>query len=92
MKKAVSVSPVEATGYRGSYDRSGYRKTRKGKIFPRMALEQLTRDKKRSAVIMASLAAGMSVFLCLVTLLESEGARSYVYIRCGMTPASIGGE
>ncbi len=80
VKKAVSVSPVEATGYRGTYDRSGYRKTRRGKIFPRMALEQLTRDKKRSTVIMASLAAGMSVFLCLVTLLESEGARSYVYI------------
>ena len=41
-------------------------------------MDQIRKDKKRSAVIMVSLAAGMSVFLCVTTLLESQGARTIV--------------
>ena len=43
-----------------------------------MALQQFTKDKKKSAVIILSLAAGFSVFLCLVTLIQSQGPRTYV--------------
>ena len=42
------------------------------------ALDQIRKDKRKAAVIMVSLAAGMSVFLCVTTLLESQGARTIV--------------
>ena len=44
----------------------------------RLALDQIRKDKRKAAVIMVSLAAGMSVFLCVTTLLESQGARTIV--------------
>lgn len=75
---AVSVSPMEAAGYRPVYGGKSVRKTGKGKLLWRMALQQFTKDKKKSAVIILSLAAGFSVFLCLVTLIQSQGPRTYV--------------
>lgn len=51
---------------------------RRRKLLSRMAFDQIGKDKKKSAVIMVSLAAGMSVFLCMSTLLESQGARTIV--------------
>lgn len=44
----------------------------------RMAFDQFRKDKKKSAVIIVSMAAGMSVFLCISTLIESQGARTIV--------------
>ena len=49
-----------------------------GGILGRLALDQIRKDKRKAAVIMVSLAAGMSVFLCVTTLLESQGARTIV--------------
>ncbi len=43
----------------------------------RMAMEQITKDKKKSGIVMLSLAAAMSVFLCMATLLASQAAREY---------------
>lgn len=78
VKIAVSVSPLEAAGYRPTQGRDGRRRTRKGKLIRRMALDQILKDKKKTAVIMISLAAGLSVFLCITTLLESQAARTIV--------------
>lgn len=78
VKLAVSVSPLEAAGYRPAQGKDGCRRTRKGSLIPRMALDQILKDKKKSAVIMVSLAAGLSVFLCISTLIESQGARTIV--------------
>lgn len=78
VKMAVSVSPLEAAGYRPAQGKDGRRRTRRGRLIPRMALDQVLKDKKKSAVIMVSLAAGLSVFLCLSTLLESQAARTIV--------------
>ena len=50
----------------------------RGGILGRLALDQIRKDKRKAAVIMVSLAAGMSVFLCVTTLLESQGARTIV--------------
>ena len=50
----------------------------RGGILVRLALDQIRKDKRKAAVIMVSLAAGMSVFLCVTTLLESQGARTIV--------------
>ena len=70
---AEAISPIEALGYRPSGGRKSSRKTAKGKLLWRMALEQLKKDKKKSVVITLSLAAGLSVFLCLITLIQSQG-------------------
>lgn len=47
-----------------------------GRIW-RMAKESIAKDKKKAGLVMLSLAAGMSVFLCMITLLVSQGAREY---------------
>ena len=93
-KLAAEISPMEAAGYRAGYvagaghrdsrnrkknrKRSGKRSRKRGGVLGRMAMDHIRKDKKRSAVIMVSLAAGMSVFLCVTTLLESQGARTIV--------------
>ncbi|QDW73292.1 ABC transporter permease [Lachnospiraceae bacterium KGMB03038] len=86
-RMAEAISPIEALGYRPSGGRKSSRKTAKGKLLWRMALEQLKKDKKKSVVITLSLAAGLSVFLCLITLIQSQGPRTFVstYMDVDMT-------
>lgn len=79
MRLAESSSPIEALGYRPV---SGIRKghtTKKGNLIRRMAVEQLTRNKKKTVVTMLSLSASLSVFVCLMILLHTQSAREYVY-------------
>ena len=79
MRLAESSSPIEALGYRPV---SGIRKghtTKKGNLIHRMAVEQLTRNKKKTVVTMLSLSASLSVFVCLMILLHTQSAREYVY-------------
>lgn len=83
-KTAVESSPVEALGYRAVSGVRKRRKTRKGSLIVRMALEQLTRNKKKTMVAMLSLAASLSVFLCLITLLHTQSAREYSYNYMGL--------
>ncbi len=56
---------------------TGQRYTSSSARIWRMAKEQITKDKKRAGIVMLSLAAGMSVFLCMTTLLSSERSREY---------------
>lgn len=84
MKIAVESSPVEALGYRVVSSVRKRHKTRKGSLIVRMALEQLTRNKKKTMVTMLSLAASLSVFLCLITLLHTQSAREYSYNYMGL--------
>jgi len=35
-------------------------------------MEQFTKDKKRTAMVLLSLAASLSVYLCIVTMLDSQ--------------------
>ena len=79
LRLAESSSPIEALGYRPV---SGIRKghtTKKGNLIRRMAVEQLTRNKKKTVVTMLSLSASLSVFVCLMILLHTQSAREYVY-------------
>lgn len=79
IRLAESSSPIEALGYRPV---SGIRKghtTKKGNLIRRMAVEQLTRNKKKTVVTMLSLSASLSVFVCLMILLHTQSAREYVY-------------
>lgn len=77
-KLAVSISPVEALGYRAQTGRKRMRKTGNGNLILRMAKEQLVKDKKKTVVVVLSLTVSLCVFLCLVTLLKSEGPRTIV--------------
>lgn len=83
-KIVVESSPVEALGYRVVSSVRKRHKTRKGSLIVRMALEQLTRNKKKTMVTMLSLAASLSVFLCLITLLHTQSAREYSYNYMGL--------
>lgn len=78
-KIAVSCSPVEALGYHPVSGLKKSRKTGKGTVTGRLAKEQLTRNKKKTTVVMISLAASLSVFLCMTTLLHSQAAREFYY-------------
>lgn len=83
-KIAVGSSPVEALEYRVVSSVRKRHKTRKGSLIVRMALEQLARNKKKTMVTMLSLAASLSVFLCLITLLHTQSAREYSYNYMGL--------
>lgn len=77
-KLAVSISPVAALGYRAQTGKKSMRKTGNGNLILRMAKEQLAKDKKKTVVVVLSLTVSLCVFLCLVTLLKSEGPRTIV--------------
>ncbi len=77
-RTAEAVSPVEALGYRPAQSGKRSRRTGKGGILWRLAKEQLTKDKRKSGMVILSLSAGLSLFLCLVTLLDSQAARTIV--------------
>ena len=81
VKMAAMSSPIEALGYQAAVLCNRKRKVRnslRGSLIWRMALERLFRDKKKTAMVVCSLGISLSVFLCMVTLIESQGARTIV--------------
>ena len=72
-------SPMEALGYRPESKIRAVRKKKRGSLIWRMAGEQITKDKKKSAVTIVSLAVSLAVFLCVVTLVSTQGAREYYF-------------
>lgn len=77
-KMATAVSPVEALGYHVCSTKKNSHRTGKGSLLWRLAKEQVTKDKKKTGIVVLSLAASLSVFLCLVTLIESQGPRTII--------------
>lgn len=77
-KMAADISPIEALGYRPTHKIVKARKVGKRKVIARLSLRQFTKDKKRTAVVLLSLAASLSVYLCIVTMLDSQAARTIV--------------
>lgn len=51
-------------------------KSRRGGFLWRTAKNQLIKDKKRTVMVILSMAVSLSVFLCLVTLIVSQGPRT----------------
>lgn len=78
-KIAVACSPMEALGYRLVSGAKRSQSAGKGTVIYRMAKDQLNRNKKKTAVVMLSLAASLSFFLCMITLLHSQSAREFYY-------------
>ena len=77
-KMAADISPIEALGYRPTHKTVKERKAGNGKVIARLSMEQFTKDKKRTAMVLLSLAASLSVYLCIVTMLDSQAARTIV--------------
>lgn len=77
-KMAADISPIEALGYCPTHKTVKVRRAGKGKVIARLSMEQFTKDKKRTAVVLLSLAASLSVYLCIVTMLDSQAARTIV--------------
>lgn len=77
-KMAAGISPIEAIGYRPVGKNRKIKRQTKGNVIRRLSWEQFTKDKKRTAIVLLSLAASLSVYLCIVTMLGSQGARTIV--------------
>ena len=73
---AIKVTPVEAAKYRECISNGKRYKKRKGAFFWRMAFEQFKKDKKKTVVVLLSLATSLSVFYCLTTIISSQGERT----------------
>lgn len=74
---ATDVTPVEATKYRvNSEIIKGQQKRKKGSLYWSMAINQLKRDKRKSAVVFLSLSTSLIVFLCLTTIINTQGERT----------------
>ncbi len=75
-KIASKISPIEATGYTTRKSGKSIRKTRKGRVILGMALQNMGKDKKKTSIVILSLALSASIFLCIITLIQSQGART----------------
>ena len=77
-KMAMAVSPMEALGHRVLTGKKQSHKAGRGSLLWRMAGERVVRDKKKTVLVMAALGVCLSFFLCMVTLIQSQGARTLV--------------
>lgn len=73
---AANVTPVEATKYRECISKGKGYKTKRRAFFWRMAFDQLRKGKKKTVVVLLSLAISLSVFYCLTTIISSQGQRT----------------
>lgn len=74
---ATNVTPVEATKYRVNNEIVKERqKSKKGSLYWNMAVKQLKKDKRKSAVVFLSLSTSLIVFLCLTTIISTQGERT----------------
>lgn len=79
-KIAVTVSPIEANRY--STEIMPHGKTHlsheKGNVIGHMGARKVFAEKKKTLISIFSLAVGLSVFVCVITLLRSQGPRTIV--------------
>ena len=74
VKTAADISPMEALRFKSSSVKKNFRKKKKGTPLWNMAWEQLTADRKKTAVTLTSLTLCLTVFLCLTTIINSQSA------------------
>lgn len=77
-KMAMAVSPMEALGHRVLEGKKESHEAGRGSLLWRMAGERVVRDKKKTVLVMTALGTCLSFFLCMVTLVQSQGARTVV--------------
>lgn len=91
LKLMALIAPIQALGRQnpGAVKMAvkPIKQGRKGRLLLKMAGEQLGKDKRRTAMVILSAAVSLSVFLCMVTLIASHGARTVYshYMNMDMT-------
>lgn len=75
-KIAGSVSPIEASRFAGGHAGKKHKRIRKGCPVFNIACRNLQREKKRTAVVVLSMGLSASLFLCIMTLIQSQEART----------------
>lgn len=75
---ATDVTPIEATKYRVNNEIVKGHKERKKAVdlYWGMAINQLKKDKRKSAVVFMSLSMSLIIFLCLTTIINTYGERT----------------
>lgn len=75
LRRAVRVTPLEAV--RGVQpDTVLFQGRRHRHLLWGMAVDQLCRDRRKTLVVLASLSISLTVFLCLTTIVSSQGERN----------------
>lgn len=75
LRRAVCGTPLEAV--RGvQTDSASFRARRHRRLLWGMAVDQLCRDRRKTLVVLASLSISLTVFLCLSTVISSQGERN----------------
>lgn len=74
---ATNITPMEALSYRETVSsKMQSKKTGKGKLYWRMAIDHLRKDKKKTLIVFLSLATSLTVYLSLVTIIDTQGERT----------------
>ena len=77
VKKASSISPVEAVKYTGEHVKiNNVKRSARGKPY-RMAVRNIFRNKKRAAIVFLNLFLGLSIFVIISTIVFSMDADKY---------------
>ena len=79
-KIAVTVTPIEANRYQAETLVRGkkHHTHENGNVIWQMSIRKISVEKKKTFISILSLAAGLSVFVCVITLLRSQGPRTIV--------------
>lgn len=73
---AGSISPVEAVRFAAGHSYRKNRRTKKGCPVLNIALRNLQRERKRTVVVTLSMGLSVSLFICIMTLIQSQEART----------------
>lgn len=75
LRMTANVSPLEAV--RGAMpNHVSFRARRHRRLLWGMALDQLRKDRRKTLVVLLSLSISLTVFLCLTTIISSQGERN----------------
>lgn len=74
---ATNITPMEALAYREvTSSKRQVKKTGKGNLYLRMASDHLRKDKMKTLIVLLSLATSLTVYLSLVTIIDTQGERT----------------
>lgn len=77
LKLLGTISPIEAVKYQDNLNiNNKSHQIKKKNFFWHMAIYQLKNNKKRTVIILFSLATSLSVFYCLTTIINSQAKRT----------------
>ncbi len=76
VKMLKEISLIEAAGYEKVNSSLIKKSTSKKHFFLSIVFRQFSKDKRKTAIVLLSLTASLSVYYCLTTLITSQGKRT----------------